>query len=44
MIEAERAWKKIAGNDKLLRNGTITRDEWFRRRDVIAADLRARGL
>ncbi len=43
MIAAEQAWKTIAVNDKLLRAGTITREEWFNRRDALVAELKTRA-
>ncbi len=43
LIAAEQAWKIIAANDKLLNAGKITKEEWFRRRDELAAKLKARA-
>jgi hypothetical protein len=44
MLEAERAWKIIDTNDKLLRVKAITREEWFRRRDALVVELKTKGL
>ncbi len=43
MIAAQRAWKLIMANDRLLLAGTISEEEWYRRRDVLAAEIKAKG-